>query len=62
MAKGYVFKDWAGIFCEYHSQSRILEDPELLEKVVKISKKDLADCPGCQDAIRQGCGDWTRIL
>ena len=60
--KGYVFKNTAGIWCAYHSQDRILEDPECLERVVKVSKMSLADCPGCQKAIRDGCKNWTRIL
>lgn len=62
MAKGYIFKNVPGIWCDYHSQDRILDDPECLEKVVKINKKDLADCPGCQQAILDGCRNWTRSL
>lgn len=62
MAKGYVFKNLPGVYCEYHSQAKILDDFESLEKVVRISKKDLADCPQCQQAIRDGMKNWCRIL
>ncbi|MBI3622466.1 hypothetical protein HY212_00095 [Candidatus Pacearchaeota archaeon] len=62
MAKGFIFKNLPGIWCVYHSQDKVLENPELLEKVVKISKKDLADCPGCQQSTRDAMRDWCRIL
>ncbi len=62
MAKGYTFHDVKGIFCEYHSRDKIVDTPELLDKVVKISKKDLAYCPACQQSILDGCKNWTRRL
>lgn len=63
MAKGFMFKDIFGIFCEYHSRDKVLEDFDSLEKVVKISKKDLQEtCPACQQAIRDGMKNWCRII